>query len=225
MKPGRFAAITIIKSVSFSNAPYEKNIFMINEDAPDPLQQLQLIDSMINKARNRFYENGHLYLLWGWTILVCSLGSYLFEYVFNIPNSWMIWIITWLVLVYQIFYITKRKKKRRFVTYTGDLIKYVWMVFAIVTILMLVVVQKNTTSPHQTDAVFLVLYGLPTFLSGKILKFQPLVIGAFSCWLLVIVSLFIPIQYHMLLIAVAVIAAWIIPGYLLSNRFKIENQS
>ena len=198
---------------------------MINEEAPDPLQQLQLIDSMINKARNRFFENGHLYLLWGWTILVCSIGSYLLETVFKVKNAWVIWMLTWVVLVYQVFYIIKRKKKRRFVTYTGDIVKYVWIAFAILILLMTIVVQRFTTGPHQTDAVFLVLYGLPTFLSGKILKFNPLVTGAFCCWLLSICTLFIPIQYHILLIAIAVVVAWIIPGYLLRNRFNTENQN
>jgi hypothetical protein len=38
-----------------------------------PQDSLHLIESMINKARNRFSENGHLYLLWGWVILVCSV--------------------------------------------------------------------------------------------------------------------------------------------------------
>ena len=198
---------------------------MINEEAPDPLQQLQLIDSMINKARNRFFENGHLYLLWGWTILVCSIGSYLLENFFKVQNAWVIWMLTWVVLIYQVFYIIKRKKKRRFVTYTGDIVKYVWIAFAILILLMTIIVQRFTTSPHQTDAVFLVLYGLPTFLSGKILKFNPLVTGAFCCWLLSVCTLFIPIQYHILLIAIAVVVAWIIPGYLLRSRFNIENKN
>lgn len=34
-----------------------------------PKDSLQLIDQMINQAKNRFSENGFLYLLWGWLIL------------------------------------------------------------------------------------------------------------------------------------------------------------
>jgi hypothetical protein len=193
---------------------------MINEDAPDPLQQLQLIDSMINKARNRFSENGHLYLLWGWTILMCSLSNYLLEFVLDVPYFWMVWMITWLVLVYQIFYIRKKRRNRIVKTYTDDLIKFVWLVFVIVMALMMITIGKFSNSPHHTDSVFIILYGIPTFLSGVILKFKPLIIGAFCCWTLSICCLFIPLQYHMLLLAVAVILAWIIPGYLLRNRYK-----
>lgn len=193
---------------------------MKEEGAPDPLQQLQLIDSMINKARNRFSENGHLYLLWGWTILICSLSHYLLEFVLKVPYFWMVWMITWVVLVYQIFYIRKKRKNRLVKTYTDELIKFVWLVFVIVMGLMMVTIGKFSTSPHHTDSVFIILYGIPTFLSGVILKFKPLIIGAFCCWILSVSCLFIPLQYHMLLIAVAVVSAWIIPGYLLRNRYK-----
>jgi hypothetical protein len=64
---------------------------------------------------------------------------------------------------------------------------------------------------------------MPTFLSGIILKFKPLVIGGISCWLLAVVSVFIPMEYQLLCIAAAVIFAWIIPGYLLKANFKREN--
>jgi hypothetical protein len=66
----------------------------------------------------------------------------------------------------------------------------------------------------------LILYGMPTFLSGVILKFKPLMVGAVCCWTLAIISPFINVQYQLLLIAGAVIAAWIIPGYLLKRKFK-----
>lgn len=36
-----------------------------------------VINAMINSIRNQFAENGHLYLLCGWVILVCSTSHFL----------------------------------------------------------------------------------------------------------------------------------------------------
>jgi len=69
---------------------------------------------------------------------------------------------------------------------------------------------------------FLALYGMPTFLSGIILRFKPLVLGAIVCWMLAIVSLAVFWVYQPLLLAVAVVAAWIIPGFLLKTKYNQE---
>ena len=40
-------------------------------------ESMNLISSMIHKAKNQFSENGHLYLLWGWTIFICSVFQFI----------------------------------------------------------------------------------------------------------------------------------------------------
>lgn len=64
---------------------------------------------------------------------------------------------------------------------------------------------------------------MPTFLSGFIMKFKPLTIGGICCWALAIVSPFVAYDYQLLLIGVAVVAARIVPGYLLQKKYKKEN--
>ena len=43
-------------------------------------QSLVIIESMINKAKNQFSENGFAYLLWGWVILFCSVSQFVLQY-------------------------------------------------------------------------------------------------------------------------------------------------
>ena len=192
----------------------------MNPDAPSPLQSLQIIDSMISKARNRFSENGHLYLLWGWVIFVCAVGHYLLEQVIKTDKFYMVWFLTWPTVIYQIIYIRMKRRRQPVATYADDILKYVWLAFIVMMLLLAVVVGRFANEQHDTDAVFMVLYGMPTFLSGVVLRFTPLKIGAICCWLFAIVSLFIPLPYHMLLLAASVVAGWIIPGYLLRKKFK-----
>ncbi|MES2777434.1 MAG: hypothetical protein V4722_24860 [Bacteroidota bacterium] len=187
------------------------------------MDSLRIIGSMINTARNQMTDNGHLYLLWGWVVLVCSAGQFLMQHVLHIGNHWIIWILTWVAIIYQIFYLRRHEKKKRVRSYMDEIIKYVWIVFSILMILMAFILVRIVRQPEYINLVILVLYGMPTFLSGIILKFRPLVVGAIGCWVLSLLSLFITPQYYTLLLSAAVIIAWIVPGYLLQSKYKKEN--
>jgi hypothetical protein len=71
--------------------------------------------------------------------------------------------------------------------------------------------------------LFLVLYGMPTFLSGVILRFKLLMMGGVGCWILSVLCTIIPVEFQLLLVSVAMIIAWIIPGYLLRVKFRRTN--
>jgi len=182
-------------------------------------ESLELIASMINTAKNRVGETGTLYLLWGWLILFCCIVQFIAVHFFNYSNSYYIWFSTWILLIYQFFYIGKQQKFNKVKTYTGEINGFVWLVFFIC--LMLVIFIGTYLKRYEIiNPMILVLYGMPTFLSGIILKFKSLIIGGICCWLLSILSVFIPGDYQLLLTAAAIIAGWIIPGYLLKKNYK-----
>lgn len=194
---------------------------MANENL-DPAQSLQLIESMINKAKNRFGENGHLYLIWGWVILVCSLFHFTaLEYNLIDRPEW-VWGLTWLAFGYQAFYLARQNKKVRVSTYTDDILKAIWLVFVCCGIIVAFVTAKGGGLIILYPLI-LMLYGIPTILSGTVLRFSPLVVGGIACWVLSIVSLFVSLKYNLLLISAAVVFAWIVPGYLMKKRFSREN--
>ena len=123
---------------------------------------------------------------------------------------------------FQIFYLRKVRKTRRTKTYTSEINAFVWIVFFICMILVIFIC--NVSKKYEIiNPLLLVLYGMPTSLSGVIIKFKPLIIGAICCWILAAVSPFINMDYQLILVATAVIVAWIIPGYLLRQKFKKEN--
>ena len=185
-------------------------------------ESMELIMSMINKAKSRFHESGFLYLLWGWVVLICCMVQFIAAYFFDIQNAYYVWYFIWLVLIFQIFFLRKKSKRINVRTYTDEINKFVWIVFGICSIL-LVFILIQTKKYEVINPVILVMYGMPTFLSGIILKFKPLVIGAICCWVFAIISPFINVDFHLLLIAGAIIAGWIIPGYLLKAKYKNSN--
>lgn len=192
---------------------------MENIQERSPQETLQLIESMINKAQNRFGENGVLYLLWGWVILGCSLLHYCMIRWTDIKNPELIWFTTWIAVAYQIFYLARQVKKQTVRTYTDEIISYVWIVFGISGGIATFILGRSNTWISMYP-IILMLYGMPTFLSGAIMRFQPLMFGAVVCWILAVVATFIDPLNTLLLVALAVIAAWIIPGYILKMKYK-----
>lgn len=187
-------------------------------------QSLEVIESMINKAKNQFSENGDLYLLWGWWVFACSIIEFILLNVMHYEWHWIVWWSFILVLGYQFFYLRKKIRQQRVRTYTDEIIGFVWITFLILMILIVYLIAR-IDDPNKIaliDPAFLVLYGMPTFLSGIILKFKPLIIGGIGCWLLSIITTFISPEYHLLFLPVAMIIAWIIPGYLLRKKYKSQ---
>jgi uncharacterized membrane protein YfcA len=195
----------------------------MQEQEFSPHESLHLIESMINKARNRFSENGHLFLLWGWVILLCSIANFISAYFFNsLETLKYIWILIVPTVIYQIIYLARKEKNEKVKTYADEIYNYVWVAFVIMGFVSGIILGKSGNT-SLFNPVILSLYGMPTFLSGVILQFSPLKIGAFCCWGLAIAAMFIPMEFSFLLLAIAVITAWIVPGYLLRSRYKNQN--
>ncbi|HEX5651429.1 MAG TPA: hypothetical protein VFX58_00055 [Chitinophagaceae bacterium] len=188
-------------------------------------QSLQLIGNMINQAKGRFSENGHLYLLWGWAVLVCSLAHFILMYYVKFEQHYIVWLAMWGVFVYQLVYLRKSKKKEKVKTYTDEIMAAVWITFVVLMLLFGFLFGRLLGEEYYRfiNPGFLALYGMPTVISGTILRFRPLILGGIFCWLLALVSTVTAYPYQLLLLGAAVIAAWIIPGYLLRNRYKNSN--
>ncbi len=182
-------------------------------------ESMMLIASMINKAKSQVSENGLLFIIWGWVILICCVVQLLSDHFFHYPKSYYIWFSTYAVIVFQIIYLVRKKKSDIAKTYTEEINAFVWIAFAIGAMLM-VFICIRFESQQLVLPLLLIFYGLPTFLSGAILKFTPLMIGGICCWILAFISTFIGFEYQLILLSAAVIAAWLIPGYLLKIKYK-----
>ncbi len=198
----------------------------MNEENFDPQQSLLLIESMINRAKDKFAEDGSMYLLWGWVVFVCSLSQFVLLHFFKYPYHYLVWIIAWIIAIYQAIYTRKKHKYRKVRTYTSYILGYVWITFVIVIFLLTILMGQLTTGEYYThiNPILLTIYGMPIFLSGIILRFKPLIIGGIGCWILSIIAmLIVNYDYQFLMIPVAMIIAWIIPGYLLRAKYKLQS--
>jgi len=197
----------------------------MSEENFDPKQSLQLIESMINRAKDKFAEDGSLYLLWGWLVFACSLVQFALLHFFKYPYHYLIWIVVWVVAIYQVVYIRRRNEHRTVRTYTGHILGYVWLTFVIVIFLLAFLMGQLTTNEFYAhiNPVLLAVYGMPIFLSGIILRFKPLIVGGIGCWILSVTAMLVSsYDYQFLMIPVAMVIAWIIPGYLLRAKYRLQ---
>ena len=180
-------------------------------------ESLQLITQMIGKAKNDYYESGLGALLWGFTNLICFTLAYCdavkwFEMPFD-PFYLM-----GITFILQVYFDRKEKKYQTAITYKDETHRYVWLAFAI-SVLVLTIAGAIANIGYIVLPLLLLLFAIPTFISGCINKFSPFIIGGISCWILCIVSFFYQGYNTYLLVALGAGMAWIIPGFILRARF------
>lgn len=181
------------------------------EDKLDPAQSLQMITDVIGRTKENIKTHSFLFLLWGWLIAVASFSFF----ILHTYTSFKLFFLPFPVLaltgiVISFLHITGKQYESE--TYIGYYLKSLWLVLGI-SFILVVFMTVVTTEPPFTYT--LLLGGIGTMVSGLVLRFRPLVLGGILFMLFSVASVFTPDTYKPLLQGVAVIAGYLIPGYLL----------
>ena len=95
-----------------------------------------------------------------------------------------------------------------------------WWGFCFTLLVVLVMASFQKLSWSSTYAFIIALYGLGTFVSGGILKFKPLIIGGIISWIMSVLALFVEPINILLVMALSIVIAYLIPGYMLKFKEK-----
>lgn len=68
--------------------------------------------------------------------------------------------------------------------------------------------------------VYFLLYGFISFISGAIIRYTPLRWAGAACWAVSIASVFVEFDIQLLLMALAAVVGFIIPGYMMKAEQK-----
>lgn len=185
-------------------------------DQLSPLESLQLIQSMVAKTRSNLGENRFYFLLWGWVAFLSFLLQFLLKTAAHYPHHYLVWLSTIPAALITIWYGRKRHRHAPR-TYVGESMSYLWMGMGI-SFFVLIVILYATKGWLHAYPLFILMYGLGTFVSGKILQFKPLVFGGIFNWALAALCAFLPYDYQLLMAALALLTSYIIPGYLLKQK-------
>lgn len=202
-------------------------------------ESLDLIAQMINKAKDACHDTGITAMMWGTVIAVCSLVR-LSELHFGFRLPFDIYLLTILAVLPQIYFSIREKKERKVKTYGDAFMDYLWLGFGICIFLMVFIMNmmfrgwepmadKYTELTQlsasfklyeYTASLFLLLYGLPTFVTGASMRFRPMLFGGILCWFCCIISLFTSAKIDLLLTALSSVFAWLIPGIIMEKDYR-----
>lgn len=212
---------------------------MSNSEKPlTEKESLALIAQMIAQAKQSYYDTGVSAMMWGIVIAVCSLvrlSEIQFGYRLPIDIYWL----TIVAVIPQIFISIRESRGRKVKTYDDIYMDYLWLGFGISIFLMIFIINAvfNAWPGMARDAVvvgetrmpgfyefvaplFLLLYGLPTFITGAACKFRAMLWGGLLCWVCCIITIFTTVKIDLLLTAFSAIAAWFIPGIVMQKEYR-----
>lgn len=181
---------------------------------------LKIVQEMISLARNRVTETGFHFLLWGVLVIFASVSQYvLIKYGFG-NVSYYVWFAMPVVGVPVAFFYEIRKAKEQGSSLHFDRIySQLWLGFGIA--LSLSVFLSISFKVNPTPYILL-LVGLATFVSGAILRFTPLIVGAIVFWLAAgVLPLFDGVD-SLLVNAFVIFIGYIIPGLLLAKKSRVH---
>ena len=183
----------------------------------------RVITEMIENSKSNLKDNSFFYLLWGWLVLIASITNFVLLKNGYYELSW----IPWMVLMTGggiVSGIVGRRlgKKAKAKTMFDTVMMYLWIGFVITLFIVLFVAASGNISWKASNILIIALYGLGTFVSGGLLKFKPLIIGGILSWAIAIATLFVPEIYSLLMVALSIIVAYLIPGYMLKSKEKSQ---
>ena len=198
-------------------------------------ESLQLIQQMINTAKQEQKDDGVGWIIWGWLLFFASIFTWIniqYHWFRNIALFWNIFgicvIIYW---IYRIIIFASGRPGGKVKTYTGDLFARLNSGFFI--FLMLIILSMNIpvrgVPPAKGFMLLTGLYGFWILVYGTALNFKPSIIAAYITWVIAFAGFFVykidesergEFQLVMLVHALAVLVGYIVPGHLANKEFK-----
>jgi len=186
------------------------------------LESLKIIHEMIATSKNRLKNNSFFYLLWGWLVLIASISHYvLLRIHVDHHYAYLLWPILMMAgAIVSVIAGIRIGKREKVISHIDKMIMLLWWGFCFTLLVVLVMASFQKLSWSATYAFIIALYGLGTFVSGGILKFKPLIIGGIISWIMSVLALFVEPINILLVMALSIVIAYLIPGYMLKFKEK-----
>lgn len=181
-------------------------------------EKIAYIEEMIATAKGNLSNNSVYYLIWGWLVfLAAGIDYYLLKYE-NLTNHWIAWpILMSLGGIISIVVGFRKGKEQKVVTKIDKVLKSLWLGFFITLIVALS--GMSMLGPKAIYPFLMALYGMGTFVSGSVINFKPLKIGAVAAWVCASIAFYqADFANHLILLAAAILFSYIVPGHLLSAK-------
>lgn len=181
-----------------------------------PSESLKLIETMIGQAKQSFQRNSFYFMLWGVLLIAAMAVNYLMAANGDPRGSYAWGVVGIIGGIASVVHGAREGKKQQVSSFMDRVMLWLWMGFVATLFISLF---GGATAGHGVPVgSIIVLTGLPTFVTGQLLRFRPLIFGGILFWVLGAVAFFVDVQATALLYIIAMVFGYLVPGYLLKRQ-------
>lgn len=178
-------------------------------------ESLRVIRETIDLAKSGFRQDGFHFLLWGWLVAIASAADWYVAMVLQDERHSLVWLCMFIGVPVSLIREARRDKHEKVQNIVREWYSRIWLGYGISMMLAIPILGSAGISPVP---VILILTGFATYMSGILLKFQPLLIGAAVFWAGALWCVFLTPPQHLLVESAAAVLGYLIPGYLLNAQ-------
>jgi len=186
-------------------------------DKLSPEKSLELITQVITQARNKFEENGFIYMFWGALITIASISQFVLLKNEYYTISWYPYLLMPIGAIYSTIYFSKKKRKNK-QNLISKIVSTLWIVLSI-NMMFLGFLFANHLKENLIP-IILILLSVGTIVSGISIKSKLLLYSGIFIGLLAFLGFYLERIYHPLLMGIISIVAILIPGIILMVQHK-----
>lgn len=182
-----------------------------------PQESLRLIEGMIGQARRSFSRMSFYFLLWGVLLIGAMVATYLLRHEVNGWQYGAPWGVAGaLGGIISSIHGAREGRKEQVSNPMDSTIGWLWGSFVIT---MLLLIAFTVIGRSDTTVAITMLTGLPTFLTGQIMRFKPLQLGGVIFWAAGAAMLMLnSAEADLVLYCAAMVLGYILPGILLKRH-------
>ncbi len=185
-----------------------------------PEESLDLIHRHISNFKMNYKDNAKIFLLWGWLLTIASFSNFIILKILHSKEAYELmglysignWVVFGLIGFLILFFMDRNIKNKKVYGFLDSYIKKLWTVTAVSFFIGTLICIKLEIAPPP---IMLLIAGIATTTSGLLIKFRPLVIGGMAFFIFSIATTFVSNEYIALIVGVAIICGYLIPGYFL----------
>ncbi|GAB5539884.1 MAG: hypothetical protein Salg2KO_19870 [Salibacteraceae bacterium] len=184
---------------------------MKQEQELNPEESIAIIQSMIDKARFDFSQGSFYFIIWGTLLPIAAM----FEFFAQRQDSeffYIGWPIAGIIGAAASMYFGYKTSVNGGNTHLTRIYSALWITYFVTLVMLLIGLVTNNINP---GTYIMLLTGLPTFLTGYMLEFNPLKLGGFVFWGAGLTGLFIGSEFLSILFAASIIGGYLIPGLIM----------
>jgi hypothetical protein len=188
-----------------------------------PDESLEIITKAVSHFKMNYKESAKIFLLFGWILTLASFSNFIILRILHSKEAYQLmgwyslgnWAVFAFIAFVILFFISRKiNKDKKVYSYLDGYIKNLWIVSASSFFIATLVCIKLEIAPPP---ILLLIGGIATTTTGLLIKFRPVIIGGMAFFIFSIVTTFVSNEYMALIVGVAMVCGYLIPGYLLKS--------